>query len=890
MMAMTTGTRMGRYEIRSLLGAGGMGEVYRATDPKLNRDVAIKVLPAAFSADPERLRRFEQEAQTAGALNHPNILAIYDVATHEGAPYVVSELLEGETLRQRFKGGALPARKALDYALQIARGLAAAHEKGIVHRDLKPENLFLTSDGRIKILDFGLAKLIEPKIEAATQTGVPTRALPTDPGTVMGTAGYMSPEQVRGQPVDHRSDIFSLGVILYEMLAGERPFRGESAVETLNAILKEDPPELTKLMGMNDNASLALERVIRHCLEKSLGQRFQSVNDVAFALEALSGLSDSKLSVAVTSGRAHNRERLAWVLASIGFACCLAALPFVVTYFRHAKPDVRPIFLSVPLPEKASPRRHIAVSPDGQFLAFVASNSEGTDLLWLRPLGSPTTQALSGTDGANCPFWSPDSRSIGFFAQGKLKKIDVSGGPAQTLCDAPDGFGGAWNRDGVIVFTPNWGVGLYRVSAGGGEATTVTALDASRRESVHLRPYFLPDNRHFLYLAYGAQRETVIYIGSLDSKEAKRLLNADSYAAYTPPGYVLYVREGVLLAQPFDANQLQLTGESFSVAGQVGYYPGEGYASFSVSENGVLAYKCSHTINTQLVWFNRTGKELGAIPSTGEHRSLRLSPDGKRVAFGRTDQQKQTDDIWLLDLPGGTPRRFTFNNASDFVPVWSAGGDRIIFSSDREGPYDLYQKASSGATEETELFPSSSDKIVTDWSADGRLILYENLDPKTKYDLWVLPFFGDRKPRLFLRTQSNEQQAEFSPDGKWVAYTSDQSGKSEVYVQSFPASGGKSHVSTDGGADPRWRRDGKELFYLSPERKLMAVPVKGETAFEPGVPKVLFQTRVPALTVYDRNFYDVTKDGQRFLINTLMDETVSSSITLVLNWTARLKR
>jgi eukaryotic-like serine/threonine-protein kinase len=378
MMAIGTGTPMGRYEIRSLLGAGGMGEVYRARDPKLNRDVAIKVLPAAFSADPERLRRFEQEAQAAGALNHPNILAIYDVATHDGAPYVVSELLEGETLRERLRGAALPARKALDYALQITRGLAAAHEKGIVHRDLKPENLFLTKEGRIKILDFGLAKLIEPRGSGETPAELPTRPLNTDRGTVMGTVGYMSPEQVRAQQVDHRSDIFSLGVILYEMLAGERPFRGGSAVETLNAILKEDPPELTKLRGTNGNASPALERVVQHCLEKSPGQRFQSANDVAFALEALSGVSDS---TPVSLAGTHNRERLAWIVASICFVCFLAALPFVVAYFRRTIVDGRPIRVSVLLPEKDP---DFTVSPDGQRLVFVGLTSEGTDLLWLR--------------------------------------------------------------------------------------------------------------------------------------------------------------------------------------------------------------------------------------------------------------------------------------------------------------------------------------------------------------------------------------------------------------------------------------------------------------------------------------------------------------------------
>lgn len=891
---LTAGQRVSHFEIISLLGEGGMGEVYRARDPRLGRDVAIKVLPAAFSSDAERLRRFEQEARAAGALNHPNILAIYDVDTHANSPYVVSELLEGESLREHLGGAPLPQKKALDYALQTARGLAAAHEKRIVHRDLKPENIFITRDGHVKILDFGLAKLIEPANAGEAQSDVPTRRVRTESGTVLGTAGYMAPEQVRGQKVDHRADIFSFGCVLYEMLAGKRAFRGDSAIETLNAILKEDPPEPS---ASNSQISPALERVVMRCLEKSPEQRFQSAKDVAFALEALAGLSSHRTTAAtlpLTAVRPQNRERLAWIVAGLLLLGLLAALPFALAHWRRAPADERVIRLSVLLPEKATMTEApaMALSPDGRRLAFVAS-SEGKELLWVRPLDSLSAQALPGTEGAldaSSPFWSPDSRFIGFFANGKLKKVDASGAPPQILCDAADGRGGTWNGDGVILFAPDNSGPLYRVSAAGGEPLPLTALDQSRLESSHRWPYFLPDGRHFLYLVRGSQAESGgIYVGSLDAKETKRLLPTTLNATYVAPGLLLFVRNETLMAQAFDANGLHLAGEPSPVAEHVAFNLALGRAAFSASETGVLAFRTGGGQIDQPLWFDRGGKQMGALGSAGLYFTLALSPDERRAAVDLTGTQTGTTDIWLFDLARGIPSRFTTDPANDDNPLWSPDGSSIAFASDREGVFNLYQKVASGGGPEEVLFKSGEWKFPDDWSADGRFIVYQSLNPKTKWDLWVLPMSGDRQPLPFLQTEFNEEQAQFSPDGKWIAYTSDESGAPEVYVQTFPASGGKWRVSAGGGCQPRWRRDGRELFYIAADRRLMAVDVRLGATFEAGAPKALFGTRVLTLTVF-RNHYAVSADGQRFLINSTIEETSPTPISVVMNWTRELKR
>jgi eukaryotic-like serine/threonine-protein kinase len=892
-MTIATGAKLGPYQILSSLGAGGMGEVYRARDPRLGRDVAIKVLPPSFSDNQERLRRFEQEACAASALSHPNILSIYDVGSHDGAPYVVSELLEGETLRQRLGATPLVQRRAIDYASQIVQGLAAAHEKGIVHRDLKPDNIFITNDGRVKILDFGLAKLTQPDGNQS-QTEIPTRRVDTDPGVVMGTVGYIAPEQLKGRPVDHRADIFSFGAILYEMLSGRRAFHHESAAETMSAILKEDPPDLS---DTNKTVSPALERLVNHCLEKNPEARFHSARDLAFALDALSGSSLSTLrdtALPLPSVGTKWREHLPWMVA--GLLALVAAIAFLLPYLRPPqKEDLHVVRLTIPPPEKGVVLT-LSVSPDGRRVVYGAPNPEGKPVLWIRSLDSLTAQPLPGTDNPFFnTFWSPDSRFVAFFSSGdnKLKKIDVMGGIPQTLAEAPSGRGGTWNRDGVIVFAPSGEGSLSRVSAVGGEETPVTTLDESRQETSHRYPYFLPDGRHFLYLVRTVRAgDSAIYVGSIDSKDAKRLVTAESGAMYSPPGYLVYLRDGVLMAQAFDAGMLELKGDAVPVAEGVGFDPTSSFARFSVSDSGVLVYYTSGEFGqVQLNWVDRGGKQISAVGQPGSYGYIRLSPDNKRVAMAQRDFQTRRLDIWLMELARGTTSRFTFDPANDVFPVWSPDSARIAFASNRDGRINLYQKLSSGAGTDEALPKSDRASFPNDWSPDGRFIAYHVLASKTHADIWILPLFGDRQPSPILQTPAAEREARFSPNGRWIAYTSDETGPSELYVQSFPIGGGKWQISNGGGGPARWRGDGKELYYVS-GGKLMAVEVKtdGDT-FEMSTPHALFDIRGPAAPgAGSAPGFDVTKDGKRFLIAVAVQEATFTPINVVLNWTADLKR
>jgi Tol biopolymer transport system component len=904
-MTLTAGARLGRYEIRSLLGVGGMGEVYRAHDPKIGREVAIKVLPAALSTDDERLRRFEQEASAAGALNHPNILSIYDVETHDGSPYVVSELLEGQTLRELLSGGApLAVRKALDYALQTARGLAAAHERGIIHRDMKPENIFVTADGRAKILDFGLAKLVEPDGDGA-RTDIPTRKVNTDSGAVMGTVGYMSPEQLRGRPVDPRTDIFSFGAVLYEMLSGRRAFQRDTAADTISAILREDPPELSETNGQ---INPALDRVVRRCLEKNREERFHSASDLAFALDALSGAQTSGATGAVANAATLKVEprgavggRLGWVVAAVLLASTVA---LAALYFRRAAPPVETMRFTLPVPEKASYGGALALAPDGRRIVYAVNTGTGVASLWMRDLASVETRELPGTEGAFLPFWSPDSRHVGFFAGNRLKKIDTAGGPPQTLAEATaDARGGTWAPDGTIVFSPNFTTPLVKVSAAGGPVTPATQLDEARGHTSHRWPWFLPDGRRFLFFVRLGLKEKDpegVYVGSLDSPDVKFVLPTNLLAAFAPSapgassGHLLLMRDKTLVAQPFDAERLQLSGEPAVVAEGVLSIPGEGgptgYAAFSASANGHLAYLSGDAALTQMGWFDRSGNPVGTLTPQGTQGEPWPSPDGKRVAISRTD--KQPADIWLVDVARGTPTRHTFDPASDSCPLWTPDGERILFSSNRvDNKQQIYQKAASGVGSEEPFLTTDHNTYADSFTRDGRFLLYETEDPSTRFDLFVLPLTGERKPFPFLRTEFNETHAQFSPAGRLVAYVSDESGRAEVYVQTFPASGGKWQVSTGGGDQPQWRGDGRELFYVAPDKKIMAVPVTTAGSFEAGAPAPLFTTRVPPTGLTgDRNHFIVSPDGQRFLVNNLVAEGNSQPITLVLNWAAALKK
>ncbi|MEO8436331.1 MAG: protein kinase [Pyrinomonadaceae bacterium] len=895
LMSITAGTLLGRYEIRSMIGAGGMGEVYRAHDPKLQREVAVKILPLAVSQDPARLQRFEQEAHAASRLNHPNILSIYDVGAHDGISFIVSELLEGETLRARMQDGALPGRTVFDFAAQIAGALAVAHERGIVHRDLKPENIFITNDDKVKILDFGLARLVLPRTDEVDMEA-PT-SLKTAPGLILGTVGYMSPEQVDGRPADHRADLFSFGAVLYEMLAGRRAFRGESTIDTLNAIRKEEPPELSLL---NRNVPPGLERVIQRCLEKKPERRFQSASDLAFALEAFS-------QPAITSGpavaalpaparRINNRELLAWVLAG---AFLLVAAMFAVLYIRRAPAEAQAARFLVSPPEKATftyseEANTLGLSPDGQRLAFTA-NSEGRKLLYVRPLNALEALPIAGTDGAASPFWSADSHFIAFLAEGKLKRVEATGGaPPQIICDVKGrSITGTWNRAGLILFAMFGGdYGIYRVDASGGAATLVVKNDGARRDDRRRAepywPQFLPDGRRFLYHA-GSNKGGGTFVRSLDSGEDRTVVLGSSLAMYAPPGFLLYVQQGTLLAQPFDASSAQVKGDPFPIVERVKYLNPTGNAAFWVSQNGVLAYQSRASVS-RLVWFDRGGEEQGQVGAPGEYGGLRLSPDAQRVVVSMADPRSSLGlhDLWIYELARNTPTRFTTDiegKDTEWWPIWSPDSRRVVFATDVGGPPHLYQKGLSDTGGGEQLLPLSGIQVPNDWSADGTFIVYEESGANNGMDLWLLPLSGERKPVPFLQTQFSETQAQFSPDSRWVAYVSDESGQPEVYVQAFTGSPERRRISTHGGARPRWRRDGQELFYLSPDNKLMVVPVTGGTAFAAGEPKALF--RINSGVWQD---YDVTANGQRFLSNNAAASANSLPITVVLNWTADLKR
>ncbi|MEK6337136.1 MAG: protein kinase [Acidobacteriota bacterium] len=896
-MTLPAGTILGRYEIRSKIGEGGMGEVYRAHDPKLQREVAVKVLPLAVSQDPVSLQRFEQEAHAASRLNHPNILSIYDVGTHDGISFIVSELLEGETLRSRLREGALPWLRFFDFAGQIAGALTAAHERGIVHRDLKPENMFITDHDKVKILDFGLARLAHPPRSDEVDTEAPTN-LKTAPDIILGTVGYMSPEQVDRRPADHRADIFSFGVVLYEMITGNRAFRGESAIDTLNAIRKEEPPELSQ---SNKNVPPGLERVIRRCLEKKPERRFQSASDLAFALEAFSER-------AITSGQAvaalpapvrriTNREVLAWTLAGL---LLLGAATSAVLYFRRGPAPAHAARFLVFPPEKAAftyseEANTLSLSPDGQRLAFTA-NSAGRTLLYVRPLNALEAQPLAGSDGAASPFWSADSRFIAFLAEGKLKRVDAMGGaPPQIVCDVKGrSIAGTWNREGLILFSVFGGeYGIYRVAANGGVATrvvenTLTRKDDLRRAEPHW-PQFLPDGRRFLYSAGSNDRKGHTFVRSLDSEEDRAVVIADSLAMYAPPGYLLYVQQGTLLAQPFDAASAQITGEPFPIVERVKYLNPTGNAAFWVSQNGVLAYQSRAHIS-RLVWFDRSGEEKGLVGEPGEYGGLRLSPDTQRVVVSMADPRSSQGlhDLWIYELGRNTPTRFTTDiegNDVEWWPIWSPDGRRIAFATDVGGPPHLFHKGLSDTGGGEQLLPVSGIQVPNDWSADGKFIVYEDSGANNGMDLWILPLFGERKPFTFLQTQFSETQAQFSPDGRWVAYVSDESGQPEVYVQAFAGSGERRRISNTGGTRPRWRRDGQELFYLSPDNKMMVVSMMVGPTFEAGEPKTLF--RINSGVWQD---YDVTADGQRLLSNNAAASANSLPITVVLNWTADLKQ
>jgi len=897
-MTLVRGTRIGPYETLDQIGAGGMGEVYRARDSKLGRDVAIKVLPEAFARDAERMARFQREAKVLASLNHSNIASIYGLEDSGGTHALVMELAEGPTLAERIRSGPIPVDEALRIAKQITEALEYAHERGIVHRDLKPANVKVTSDDAVKILDFGLAKAVAGEASAAGIDNSPTISrMATQAGVLLGTAAYMSPEQAKAKPVDRRADIWAFGCVLYEMLTGKMAFRGETVTDTLAAVLKNEP-DWSQLPAATPQHVRVL---LRRCLQKEARQRLQAIGDARIALdEVLTGASEPSVTSEISAPLW--RRGVPWTIACVAV---LAALAFVHFREKPAAP-AELIRFQIPLPEKtiATSTGAFALSPDGHQLAFAATGSDGVSRLWIRSLESLEARPLPGSESPQFPpfFWSPDSRYIAFDAGRKLKKVDISGGPPQTVCDLSTvAVGGSWNSDGVIIFGTSNG-SLMRVSAGGGAASPLTTLDSSRSEIQHVLPWFLPDGRHFIYVRRSSTPENSgVYVGSLDARSeeqgSKRLLATNYAPAYVPPsdagsGRLLFFRDGTLMTQPFDASRLELSGDPVTVAEQVGSFLSFGF--FSVSTSGVLVYRTGGGAGAfQPTWFDRQGKILGTAGEPGNYLALALSPDGARAVVRRLDPNLA---LYLLDFSRGTSTRFTFGSFLDQAPIWSSDGSRIIFASNPSGAFDLYQKLASGVKDEEILLKSSENKYPTSWSRDGRFLLYTASHPKTtKGDLWVLPLEGDKKPFPFLRTEFNSGDGQFSPDGHWVAYVSDESGRNEIYVRTFSpdaagaasGTGGKWLISAAGGNGPRWRGDGKELYYLAPDG-LMAVEIAANPVFQAGVPKILFQA--PAQGIVTSYQWSVTPDGKRFLFVAAAAQSKKADFTVVLNWQAGLKK
>jgi len=874
-MSFSTGEKLGPYEISGLIGTGGMGEVYRARDERLGREVAIKVSAERFN------ERFEREARAIASLNHPNICTLYDV----GPNYLVMESVDGPTLAERLNEGAIPFDEAVRIARQIADALEAAHEKGIVHRDLKPGNIKIKPDGTVKVLDFGLAKWGASSAEQSEN--LPTRSMgETQAGVILGTPAYMSPEQAKGKQVDRRADIWSFGVVLYEMLSGKRLFQGETTTETLAAVIEREPRW--------EQVPAQARALLRRCLEKDPKRRLRDIG------EAMVWLESPPASLSASPQAAKNRL---WPVASAVLFAATTVLAFF--YFRQSAPaaPADTVRFEIPQPDSTGFSDTFSVSPDGRKLAFIAGTAGRPPQLWVRSLDTVDARPLAGTETVSgLPFWSPDSRYIVYYVQGKLEKIEASGGPAQVLCSISAALrGGFWTRDNKIVFSTNTAQGVQQVSSAGGTPTPVTTLASG--EFRHLYPTLLPDGRHFLYTRVRSLAVGGIYIGSLEAKpdgqDANQLLPGSSATAYASSlgfadrGSLLYVRGSTLMAQPFDSRRLELVGEGVPLA------EGLSATGLSASSTDVLVYRTGgSSAGGQLTWFDRKGNKLG---TAGEPSSLEtnsppaVSPDGKRIAFARADQSGNTD-IWLYDAARDISSRFTFDPGDDINPVWSPDGTRIAFAGQRAGVWSIYQKDSNLAGGDQALYKTGDiPGRPSSWSRDGRYLFYSAGGP---YNIWMLRMTTDpsdgateRKPQEILHTEFNERGARFSPDGHFFAYVSDSSGKDEVYVQSFDASapqpaGAIAMLSKDGGGAVRWRGDGKEVLYQTSSGDIMAVDISTAPTFQTSVPKLLFKTPTSTGTL----FWDVTSDGQRFVLTVSGGQNSAMPYTVVLNWQNALKK
>ena len=881
-MSLPPGSIVGAYEIVALIGRGGMGDVYRARDSRLKRDVALKLLSEALADKPDFMRRFEQEAQAAAALNHPNILAVYDVGVGPGPPHVVSELLEGKNLRSVLESGPIPVRQAIDWASQIAEGLAAAHEKGIVHRDIKPENVFITNGGRVKILDFGLAKVRDDTSGANGLTQVTRND--TAPGMLLGTVGYMAPEQVRGAAVDQRADIFSFGAVVYEMLSGRRAFDEPTPADTLSAILSKEPADLPT------GSHPALEFIVRRCLDKEPGRRFASAADAGLAIRAM-GISSSS---SVVEAPRRDAPRRLWKPLAAALVIVAAAGLTYLWLNRQQPPAALPFQFTISPPLGTSmgtlpAHPSFALSPDGRHVVFSIERGSRS-MLAIRSFDAFEPVVLADTEDGFAPFWSPDSRSVGFFLGTQLKKVAISGGRPEVIGDfggtsTTDGNSdpaGTWAPDGTVVFA-GADARLMKVSSTGKvEAATPASLVAG---TAHAWPQFLPDGRHFLFsVATQGQAEGPLYVGSIGGEAPLLIRELVSRALYVEPGFLLYVRQGTLFAEAFDWQRRSFSGPATPVARNVAF--GQRLqTAFTASNAGVVVYRSPQPVS-QLAWATRTGVSGGLIGEPGDYLSLRLSPDEQSVAteVHSLDASGQSEgNIWIATTAQGIFTKLTFDVGTHSTnPLWSPDGTSIIYRGATAG---LSRKSTVAQSDAVAIATTGARPRPSAWSRDGRTLIYESFDPKTNLDIWVTPVDGSEPAVPFARSPFNEFEARVSADGRWLSYVSDESGRVEIYVRPFPSGPGKWRVSTSGGRAPRWRSDGNELFFLTLDGKLMAVSIRSKNSFEFDVAKPLFDARVREAN--GGMDYEVTRDGQRFLINEPL--TGGISLNVITNWRAALK-
>ncbi len=890
-MPLALGTKLGPYEVQSPLGAGGMGEVYRAQDTRLNRSVAIKILPQQLSNDPVRKQRFDREAKTISSLNHPHICVLFDVGHHDDIDYLVMEYLEGETLAKRLENGPLPLDQVVKFGAQIADALDTAHRYGVVHRDLKPGNIMLTPTGA-KLLDFGLAKPAVPRATAVTLTYATQNSPLTEQGTIVGTFQYMSPEQVEGKELDGRSDLFSLGAVLYEMLTGKRAFQGKSQHSVASAILEKEPAPIATIKPLTPRS---LDHIVRRCLAKDPDDRWQSARDLALELKAVSSLapSSSQSGVAVPiSRRKNSRELAAWSVAALAL---LAATFLLLRSSSKLTPADEFINASILPPEQMElvPEAPVAISPDGKFVVFSAAKPGWAGQMWLRRLDSSAAKPLAGTDGARNPFWSPDSRWIAFTSGGKLKKISIDGGAPLEICDGGSNRGGTWSPEGTILFVPGFASPVYSVSSNGGTPQPITQIDKSRQEITHRWPQFLPDGKHFLFFARGP--ENSIYVGSLGSTERKLILKNSTNAAYSPPGFLLFQRSGNLMAQPFDAQRLELSGTPVSIAQDVGTNNLWQRALFSTSNNGRLAFQSRIDRLLQPVWTDRSGKILESLSepsaitsplairqSSGGH----VSHDGQKIVFVIEDSHDETTNIWSYDIRSHSKTRLTFESAIGDFPVWSPDDARIDFASNRLGLIQVFSIPSSGMGQVERLFASDEADFPTSWSPDGRYLVF-NREPggdQLKGTIWIYENFGEKKLYpLLTASHPPERGAIFSPDGNWLAFESNESGRTEIYLTPFPRANVKIQVSSGVSFSPKWSSDGKELFYMREDGTITVASLEhGKNGLQIARTTPLFKVQQPD--------FDISPDGQRILIYQVAENPRPSSISLITNWPSLLSK